>query len=64
MIMRMKYAKPWLVREEAEVDGQFRHKVTSKYMPHQGKQEMARRRRQMGVTFGQYAAQDVFTYSI
>jgi hypothetical protein len=70
MIMRMKYAKPWLIREESEVTGQFVHPRGSKYRPHQGQKEMARRRRKMGVTFGQYAAMsderanEIFTYRV
>ena len=52
---RTQYAHPHLPRVPLIEIGQFQHKVTSKYMPHQGAKEMARRRRQMGVTFGQYA---------
>jgi hypothetical protein len=40
---RKKYAKPDKFRHVAEPTGQFRHKVTSKYMPHQGTAEKARR---------------------
>lgn len=43
MIMRMKYAKPHVFRDEAYVTGQYQHKRTSKYMPHQGKRERMRR---------------------
>jgi hypothetical protein len=67
MIMRMKYAKPWLIREEAEVTGQFIHPRGSKYMPHQGQKEMARRRRQMGDTAWDMTverANEIFTYRV
>ena len=51
MIKRVQYAKPWLVRYPARVTGEFQFKPsTNKYMPHQGKKEMARRRKQMGTS--------------
>lgn len=50
MIRRMQYNKYWLEREPLKEIGQWPHKVTSKYMPHQGKKEMARRRKQMGTS--------------
>jgi hypothetical protein len=50
MIRRVQYAKPWLVRYPAEVTGQFQHKPSkNKYKPHQGRKEMARRRKQLGL---------------
>lgn len=65
MIERMRYAKPWLKREPAEVTGHFVHPRGSKYMPHQGKKEMARRRRQMGqVEMTMDQANEIFTYRV
>lgn len=49
MIKRMQYNKYWLERESLEEIGRYEHKITSKYKPHQGKKEKARRRKQMGI---------------
>ena len=40
---RRKYARPKQFRHVSEPTGIYRHKVTSKYMPHQGEREKARR---------------------
>lgn len=65
MIERVKYAKPWLRREEAKVTGQFVHPRGSKWKPHQGKKEMDRRRRQMGLgEMTMDRANEIFTYKV
>lgn len=43
---RRKYAYPDEPRRPARVTGMFRHKAASKYTPHQGEREKARRVRQ------------------
>ena len=58
-MFRKQYAKPWKNRVSLKEIGVFEHEVTSKYRPHQGKKEMARRRKQMGISFGQYIEQGV-----
>jgi hypothetical protein len=47
MKLRMQYAKPWLFRQEAEVDNEYVWRSSSKYMPHQNKRERDRRVKQM-----------------
>lgn len=47
MIRRMQFNKSWLLRMPAVPTMQFEHEVTSKYKPHQGAKEMARRRKQL-----------------
>lgn len=44
---RTQYAKPWLVRKKAKPTLRWVWRDRSKYAPHQGPREMARRVRQM-----------------
>lgn len=46
-VIRYKYAKPWIIRDEALIDNEYVWKSTSKYMPHQNVRERQRRLKQM-----------------
>lgn len=51
MIRRKQYARYWLDRMPARPTAQFDHGRGSKYMPHQGAKEKARRMKNVVITF-------------